>query len=143
MKFTKGYTPSPNVGRKPSRFKKLMASLDELGETISQEDFNKIVKTLLTTNAETLKKIANDKETPLVVAMIASAIAGDVESRQMGNLEKLLDRIFGRATQKTDITTDGQPVTSGLTVIRAIYGGEEINFGADDLEGKGDGLQTK
>lgn len=100
-RFTSTNQPSKN-GRKPSRFKEIIGELDELGESLSLEDFNKVVKSLLTLNKDNLIKIAQDEDTPIAIVIIASAIAGDIENKQLGNLDRLLDRVYGRATQKVE-----------------------------------------
>lgn len=102
-RFTSENQPK-GKGRKPSIFKKMIAELDELGESLSLEDFIKIVKSLLVLNKDQLIKIAQGKKTPIVIVVIASSIAGDIENKQLGNLDRLLDRIFGKSPQKIDTT---------------------------------------
>lgn len=94
------------VGRKPSRFKSILLKLEDVGETISYEDYLKIIKLLLTLSPNEVKKLAKDKSTPLAVIAIASAISGDIENKQMSNIEKMLDRVFGKVVDKIDIKTN-------------------------------------
>lgn len=110
--------PPKNAGRKPSRFKEIINELDELGESLSLEDFNKVVKSLLTLNKDQLVTIAQEKETPIAIVIIASAIAGDIENKQLGNLDRLLDRVYGKATQKSELTgKDGKDLISSIQII--------------------------
>lgn len=111
-RFTSSNQPSKK-GRKPSRFKEIINELDELGESLSLEDFNKVVKSLLTLNKDKLVEIAQNSETPIAIVIIASAIAGDIENKQLGNLDRLLDRVYGKATQKveSDINLSSKPLT--------------------------------
>jgi len=116
-RFSKSNQPE-NSGRKPSGYKKIMSELEGVNDQLSQEDYIKIVRTLLTLSGDQLKEIAESKESPLVVVMIASAIAGDIENRQLGNLERLLDRVFGKATQKSEITgKDGKDLINSIQII--------------------------
>ena len=105
-----------NVGRKPSMYRQILDALPEDKETLSMEDYVKIGKTLLSYNVAELKKVASNKDAPVVLVMIASAIAGDIENKQITNLEKLLDRFFGRSNNfsKLDITTNGKDVGTQL-----------------------------
>lgn len=114
-RFTSENQPSNN-GRKPSRFKEIINELDELGESLSLEDFNKVVKSLLTLNKDHLVKIAQDEKTPIAIVIIASAIAGDIENKQLGNLDRLLDRVYGKSTQKieSDVNIKAKPITKHL-----------------------------
>jgi len=100
-KFTSDNQPK-NPGRKPSRFKELIAGLEDIGETMSLEDFRKVSLYLLTMNKDELVKVVKDKSTPMAVVVVASAIAGDTEERNLRNIESLLDRLFGKAMQPVE-----------------------------------------
>lgn len=113
-KFTPDKQPS-NRGRKPSRFKQILQQLESVGEPLSNEDYQKITQTLLTLNVKELQKLVQNKETPIAVLIIASAISGDIENKQMGNLDKILDRIFGKAMQP--IKSDNQNVNLNQQVL--------------------------
>jgi len=114
--FSKTNQPK-NPGRKPSRFKQIISELNELDDPLSLEDFRKIALSLLSVDKDKLVAIAKKKTTPIAVVIIASAIAGDIENKQMANLDRLMDRIFGKALQPTDITSNGESIKepSGLT----------------------------
>jgi len=109
--------PPKNQGRKPSRFKQIISELNELDDPLSLEDFRKIALSLLSVDKDKLVAIAKKKTTPIAVVIIASSIAGDIENKQMANLDRLMDRIFGKALQPTDITSNGESIKepSGLT----------------------------
>lgn len=113
VKFTSTRQPK-NAGRKPSRFKQLLNKLEDVGETISVEDYGEITKTLLTLNAEELQGVAEDKSTPIAVIMIANAISGDLNNQRIDNLEKLLDRVFGKSTSPIDLTSKGESVSLSM-----------------------------
>ena len=115
VKFTSTRQPK-NAGRKPSRFKKILESLDGVGQTISQEDYERITKTLLTMTGEELSEIAQDKSTPIAIVLVANAISGDLNNQRMDNLERLLDRIFGKSTNKVDATSKGDKVNQGIQI---------------------------
>ena len=115
VKFTSTRQPK-NAGRKPSRFKELLSNLEGVGETLSQEDYEKITKTLLTLNPEELTDVARNKQTPIAVILIANAISGDLNNQRMDNLERLLDRIFGKSTNKVDVTSKGDKVNQGIQI---------------------------
>ena len=118
-KFIKGVNPGTGVqftsenqplnsGRKPSRFKQLIQNLSTNGEEIiSREDYNNVISHLLTLTPDELKKVASDATTPIAVIIIASSIAGDIESKNLTNTEKLIDRIFGKEPIKGEISGGG------------------------------------
>lgn len=93
-------TRPPNSGQKPSRFKLINEEISKHGgEPLSKEDLSKSIVAMLSLNKDELKKIAMDSETPMMVVIIANAIVGDIESKQLSNVERLLDRVFGKSTQ--------------------------------------------
>lgn len=113
-RFVKGSKPKTtfsstrqpkNPGRKPSRFKQLISDLEGVGETMSLEDFRKTALYLLTMNKTELVKLAHDANAPIAVVAVASAIAGDIEEKNMRNIEALLDRVFGKAMQPVETLT--------------------------------------
>lgn len=113
-RFVKGSKPKTtfsstrqpkNPGRKPSRFKQLISDLEGVGETMSLEDFRKTALYLLTMNKTELVKLAKGNNAPMAVVAIASAIAGDIEEKNMRNVESLLDRVFGKAMQPVETLT--------------------------------------
>lgn len=99
--FTSKKQPK-NPGRKPSRFKQLIADLEGVGETMSLEDFRKISLFLLTMNKDELVELAKNSKAPMAVVAVASAIAGDIEYKSLKNIESLLDRLFGKAMQPVE-----------------------------------------
>jgi len=110
-RFVKGSKPKTtfsetrqpkNPGRKPSRFKTLIADLEGVGETMSLEDFRKISLFLLTMNKNELIELAKNEKAPMAVVAVASAIAGDIEYKSLKNIESLLDRLFGKAMQPVE-----------------------------------------
>ena len=94
--------PPKNPGRKPSRFKQLIADLEGVGETMSLEDFRKISLFLLTMNKTELIELAKNNQAPMAVVAVASAIVGDIEEKNLRNVESLLDRLFGKAMQPVE-----------------------------------------
>lgn len=126
-RFAKGVSANPkkqfsstkqpkNSGRKPSRFKQILEGLSCIGETLSLEDYKNITATMLTLTKDELGKLANDKDTPMAVLLIASAIQGDATNMRMDNLDKLLDRLFGKSTNNVDVTSKGDKVAQSIQI---------------------------
>ncbi len=110
-RFVKGSKPKTtfsetrqpkNPGRKPSRFKQIISELESVGETMSLEDFKKVAILLLTMNKNEIKELVANENAPMAVIAVASAISGDIGERNLKNIESLLDRLFGKATQPVE-----------------------------------------
>ena len=102
-RFSETNQPESN-GRKPSRYKQILISLEDIGEPLSKEDYSRIITSLLTLTLDELKSLREKKDTPIAILVIADAILGDLENQQLSNVEKLLDRTFGKAIATTEIT---------------------------------------
>lgn len=125
--------PAKNPGRKPSRFKQIIAQLEEIDATpLSREDYDKIVTHLLTLTPEELTKLAINKGTPMAVLIVASAISGDIENKNMGNIDRMLDRVFGRAVSKQEITgKDGKDLVMEPIKIEIIDNRDQVKDAND------------
>lgn len=120
-KFTSTRQPK-NPGRKPSRFKELIAKLESVNaEPLSKEDFAKVVTHLLTLTSGELVEVAKNKNTPIAVIVVANALSGDIESKNMGNIDRMLDRVFGKAIVTQEITgKDGKDLMPEPITIEVI-----------------------
>ena len=106
-RFTSENQPE-NSGRKPSRFKQLISQLSTANEElITKDDYNNIIRHLLTLTADEIKDIATNKNTPIAVMIIASSISGDIENRSLQNTEKLTGSIFGKDPIKHEVSSTG------------------------------------
>lgn len=121
--------PPKNPGRKPSRFKQIISQLEDIdSEPLSREDYNKIVTHLLTLTPAELTKLANDKNTPMAILVVAGAISGDIENKNLGNIDRMLDRVFGRAVSKQEITgKDGKDLIPEPITIEIIDSRDKVN----------------
>lgn len=102
--FTSTRQPRNN-GRKKSRFKQILGDLADKGEPLSREDLEKTILHLYSLNVEELKAVAHDKNAPIALIMVASAIIGDIDNKATTNADKLFDRVFGRATHTVESKT--------------------------------------
>ena len=106
-RFTSENQP-PNAGRKPSRFKAILDTIEaQTGEPLSHEEYNRVIIQMLTLTPEELIKVAKDERTPTAIVAVASSIAGDIENQNIGNIETLLNRVFGKEAQKHEISGSG------------------------------------
>ena len=122
-RFKKGHSGNPerkfknrpaNAGRKPSAFKTALATLKEHGEALSLEDFNRAAAHIVGLSNPDLKEFLKRDDVPIALRVVAQSINGDLQNKQMRNLELLLSRLYGAPKQTTDITTGGQPIRSRL-----------------------------
>ena len=104
-----------NPGRKPSLYnhiKKLLGS--EANAELSKEDYYKLMACLLERSLDDLKKLATDKNTPVWIVNIVTAILKDAKAGRMNTLDSLFDRLFGKASQPLT-GKDDAPLFAGMT----------------------------
>jgi hypothetical protein len=92
-----------NSGRKPSLYKTLREQYPEL----SREDFDKMSNGLLQKSREDIEAIATDKDTPMWIAAIATALRAQMVAGKTDALEMLLDRFWGKPKSSLDVTSSG------------------------------------
>lgn len=107
--FTSDYQPD-NAGRKPSIYKQLKAlTKKEFNVELSKEDYDKTFAWVLEQTPKDLESL-KDKEVsdniPLYMLSLIKAITADMENGNLNNLNSIMDRVFGKATNHTEITGD-------------------------------------
>lgn len=103
-----------NAGRKPSLYKKLKAVTGiKVDHELSKEDYYNVIKYLMERSPNELESLAKDKDghankdTPIWILNIISAINTDVRYGRTATIDGLFDRLFGKAVQsiEADIST--------------------------------------
>ena len=96
-------------------FKQIRKLTGKNAETqLSREDFNKIQQWILEQGTETVEKLVKDemgkpnKQTPLWVLNIVSAINFDIRYGRTSTLDKILERLYGKPVQpiESDISAE-------------------------------------
>jgi hypothetical protein len=91
--------PPKNPGRKPSA---LNAFIKDSG--ISIDDVRRVMKNVVfEKNQEELQTLLTDKGQPMLVRLLVKAFLTDFSNGRLDNIEKLLDRIYGKSTQMTKV----------------------------------------
>ena len=93
-------------GRKPSLYRKIKElTKKQVNVELSKEDFLNVLRWVLEQNEETLKPLfvgsdgKPNKDTPLWLLSIISAIRNDIRYGKTATIEMIFDRVFGKAPQ--------------------------------------------
>lgn len=78
--------------------------LKERYENLSKEDFVEMSNFLMQCTREEFKDIAENKETPMWVINMISALKNDIDKGQTDTIERLWDRQWGKAKNSMEIT---------------------------------------
>lgn len=116
-KFTSDNQPR-NRGRKPQLYKQIKEITGKKVENgLEKDDFLKIMQWIVEQDTETVQGLIKgadgrtNKNTPLWMINMISAINADIRYGRTTTLEMILDRLFGKSTQPLDANVDAQ-VTS-------------------------------
>lgn len=113
-RFTSGNQPH-NRGRKPSLYKKLKSLTGmKVGYELEKEDYFNVIRWVMEQNTATLELMVKgadgkpNKDVPLWLINIISALNADVRYGRTSTVEMIFDRVFGKATQpiEGDISTN-------------------------------------
>ena len=91
-----------NPGRRPSKLKKFIKN-----NSVSQSDVNKVFQHLIFGSTleelEELVKPKNKSKQPVIVVLLVSAFLEDIKNGTLHEVNTVLDRIYGKATQQLEI----------------------------------------
>lgn len=104
-----------HAGRKPSLYKKLKISTGiKVEHELSKEDYYNVIRYLMERTPNELEVLTKgsdghaNKETPIWILNIISAINSDVRYGRTSTLDGLFDRLFGKATQAIEAEINNQ-----------------------------------
>jgi hypothetical protein len=107
-----------NRGRKPSVLKFIKDS------GLSIDDVKRLLGSLIWEyDSKELAALLKDKENPVPVgmALVLGALAEDLKNKNLANFERLMDRAYGRSTQK-DIIEFGEIPDTAKDRLSRIFG---------------------
>jgi hypothetical protein len=119
-KFSNTYQPKHN-GRKPKLYTQIKKDYN-----MGLEEYKDILSCLLNRTTKELKQLEEDKTTPIWVIIICKAIEKDIEKGTIYSLQAIIDRLFGKAGQSVDVTTNGKPITHEPIIVKIIDKREQI-----------------
>ena len=93
----KGETHNPN-----GRPKNTLTLAKEAG--LSKTDIYNVIVSMIGNNAKELQKIKDDASQPIYKSIISSALLGDLKKKQISTVESIFDRVFGKPTQKSNVS---------------------------------------
>lgn len=108
---------SPYAGTTKREVVKLLNSLNiNLSLNLSQSDTYNLLGCLLTCNEMQLNALYNNNKVPLAIKIIIKRMLNDAKLGEIGTVEKLWDRIFGKANKAATLEIPGiEPnVTQGI-----------------------------
>ena len=109
-RFSSEYQPSNY--RKQRLFTKIACMLgdEKFSVTFSKKDFYDIYQTLASMTRKELIELREDENTPVFMISLINAIDKDCAEGNNKTIEMMFDRLFGKPSQTTDITTGGERI---------------------------------
>lgn len=129
---------SPYAGTTKREVVKLLGSLNiNLSLNLSQSDTYNLLGCLLTCNEAQLNALYNNKKIPLAVKTVIKRLMDDAKLGNIETVEKLWDRIFGKASKAVlDMPQVNQPVITQGIIPNTIVSREAYTIIRDTIIGK-------
>ena len=128
---------SPYAGTTKRDVVKLLSSLNiNLSLNLSQSDTYNLLGCLLTCNEAQLNALYNNKKIPLAIKTVIKRIMDDAKLGNMDTIERLWDRIFGKAGKATLEIPGTQPVVTQGIIPNTIVSREAYTIIRDTIIGK-------
>jgi len=106
-----------NSGRRPNVFAKYIRE-----NRVSLDDIRALISSMLGYDAAEIKSILENKKDkpPIGIILLFKAITADMNKGEISNLEKLLDRAYGKP-EKTVNHSIGQITPETITMLNQIF----------------------
>jgi len=122
-RFTRDKQPK-NPGRKPSRFEQLVAAfrLEDTTRQISKADVLRLMAYLLSCTKTEIEVMLRNPELPFAIVGQIRAMITDVQNGKTDTIDKIFDRVYGKATTPMEITgAGGSPLIPDKPMSRKDY----------------------
>lgn len=107
--FQKGQSGNPN-GRPRNVLTKLESLIkQEFKVHLSKADKLTIMESMLEMSVQQLGIIAQDKDSPAFMVVMANSIRGDIERKKMGTVDELFARFWGRPGKEEQPEAEHKP----------------------------------
>lgn len=129
---------SPYAGTTKREVVKLLGSLNiNLSLNLTQSDTYNLLGCLLTCNETQLNALYNNVKIPLAIKTIIKRMIDDAKLGNIETVEKLWDRIFGKAGKATlDMPSSPQPIITNGIIPNTIVSREAYTIIRDTIIGK-------
>jgi hypothetical protein len=118
--FSSTYQPRHN-GRKPKLYTQIKKDYN-----MGLEEYKNILMYIIQSTETELRQLEEDKTTPIWVVIICKAIEKDIEKGNIYSLQSIIDRLFGKAGQSVDVTSNGKSITHEPIIVKIIDKREQL-----------------
>ena len=110
----------PTKGGRPSRlaqFEKMLGIKFPSGVNIKEVEA--LISSLMVMNPDELTALGKNKQTPILVLIVASALIQSVKGGKSDELLKLMERVFGKPKEKIEHTgEEGGPLNVNIQILK-------------------------
>lgn len=121
QRFSSTYQPKKN-GRKPKLY-----TMAKKGYNLGIDEFRDIVGWLMQLSTDEVLEMTKAKDTPIWILTICRALVKSANDGKTGTLNELTERLWGKATQKVDMTTNGREIVQEPIIINRVKSKEDIS----------------
>ena len=100
-RFTSDNQPSYRPGRPRNVFNHLRDEYE-----LSSDDISSLIKHSMSLSIEELERLSTDRTIPALQSAIANAVLNGINEGDLGSVNSLLDRLIGKAVQKSETSVN-------------------------------------
>lgn len=120
-RFSRDNQP-PNRGRKPS----VITKMKRIG--LTGDDIAKLMENLLVSDERKAKSMLGDPDLPILAVGYLRALVMDAKAGKVDTLERMLDRLYGKAVRKSELTgKDGKDLLPEPLAIEIIDSRDKVD----------------
>lgn len=120
-KFSSTYQPTRKNGRKPKLY-----NAAKRGYNLGIDEFREVVAWLMQLSTNEVQAMTGEKDTPIWVLTICRALVKSANDGKTATLNELTEKLWGKPSQKLDVTTNGREIVQEPVIINRVKSKEDI-----------------
>lgn len=119
-RFSSTNQPKHN-GRKPKLY-----NLAKKGYNLGIDEFRDVVAWLMQLSTDEVLAMTKEKDTPIWILTICRALVKSANDGKTATLNELTEKLWGKPSQKVDVTTNGREIVQEPVIINRVKSREDI-----------------
>ena len=103
-----------------------MYNLAKKGYNLGIDEFRDVVAWLMQLSTDEVLAMTKEKDTPIWILTICRALVKSANDGKTATLNELTEKLWGKPSQKVDVTTNGREIVQEPVIINRVKSREDI-----------------
>ena len=111
---------------KHNGWKPKLYNLAKKGYNLGIDEFRDVVAWLMQLSTDEVLAMTKEKDTPIWILTICRALVKSANDGKTATLNELTEKLWGKPSQKVDVTTNGREIVQEPVIINRVKSREDI-----------------